>query len=131
MTIFTKQLFQYMSVGFVATVIDLTIFSFLVYVLKWDYIFAILCSFFIATGINFFLCKTFVFKPKDISFWKAGIKHYGASGWNLLLNQVGMLILISGFGFPHLVLGRILIITSTFFLNFMMVRRFVFGVKSE
>lgn len=124
--IFSKHLLKYMIVGGIATIVDITIFKQLVSMLHIDYRVALVGGFTGGVFINFILCNAFIFE-RTSSFWHACFKHYCASFGGLVLNQLGMILLISGLQFPHLVLSRIIVATATFVINFWLIKTFTFN----
>ena len=125
--IFSRQLINYMMVGGFATIIDAAIFVLLVYTFNYDYRLALCGGFVVGVMINFALCNKFIFDRGKISLRRACVKHYVASLTGLALNQVGMIILISGFEFQKLLVARILVAGCTFIINFALIKRFVFN----
>jgi Predicted membrane protein len=122
-----KELIGYMIAGTLATIVDLSIFSFLTYRCFWHCQVALTCSFIISTMCSLWLNSKYVFNMgTNHPWWRVGMRHYFASFGNLLVNQLGMFMLIAWFGFPNLILGRIIIIVSTFLINFIIVKKFVF-----
>lgn len=116
---------RYMVVGASATVIDLAVFSLTIYQLQWDFRIAITGGFIAGVFINFILCDRFIFK-RTTTWWHACSKHYLASLGGLLLNQLGMIALLSIFGHTHLVGKRLAVSAFTFLVNFLLIKTVVF-----
>lgn len=123
--IFNARLFRYMCVGATATLVDAAIFALFVYYYNYTYSVALGGGFVVGVLVNFLLCDKYIF-DRTGSIWQAGAKHYAASFTGFCLNQVGMLILISGFEFKQLLIARIVVAGCTFIINFVLIQRFVF-----
>jgi len=124
--ILNTQLILYMLVGAAATGVDTALFALLIYYYAFDYRLALMIAFSIGVLINFILCDMYIFDRGSRSFFFACMRHYGASLTGLFLNQIGMIILVSGFKMNYLILGRIIVATCTFFVNFLLIKKFVF-----
>ena len=119
-------LLLYMAVGGIATLLDTMILVLLVRLTGCDYRIASLLGCVVGIFINFVLCDYFIF-DRQTSFAKACAKHYIASSFGLVLNQIGMIILISGLACKNLILARLIVATCTFLANYFLIKTFVFG----
>lgn len=122
-----EQLLRYMLVGGAATLVDLSLFSVLIYIYSIHYNLAICAGFFLGVFVNFMLCNAFVFSLGKISFKNALMRHYIASLAGFLINftlfQFWQEAVIS----TRPILGRIVVAALTFVFNFFAFRRFSFA----
>lgn len=127
--IFTKELVRYMIVGGIATLIDALIFLGLTQFLLLPLYPAFFISFSLGVIVNFTLCRSYVFKQKPLSLWRSVLRHYSASLSGFFMQLSLLFCLISIFKFPYPVIARIAVAGCTFILNFLIIKRFVFGHK--
>lgn len=125
-SIFNYQLLQYMLIGGVSTGLDVTIFTCLIYYYLFTYVLALSCAFITGVFVNFILCDIFVFNRTNHSFIASCLRHYGANLTGFVLNQLGMIILISFLNISCVVIARIIVATCTFIINFTLIKYFVF-----
>lgn len=120
---------RYMIAGGFATGVDALIFQHLIEVYCFNYITALTTSFAFGVLINFTLCTLLVFKERHLPLWRLLIRHYLASltGWALNLSL--MTIFATYFFIKPLIVARLLAASCTFFLNFTVIKNFVFYSK--
>lgn len=127
--LFKKELFRYMLVGGTSTLIDATIFFCLTYFLMVSKYPAFLISFATGVLVNFTLCNLYVFTQRTLPLWRAVLRHYSASFGGFLMQFSLFYCLMAFIEFPYPVLARISVAGCTFILNFLIIKRFVFGHK--
>ncbi len=121
-----EQLLRYMLVGGAATLIDLSLFSILIYIYSMHYNIAIVAGFFVGVFVNFMLCNAFVFSRGKISFRNALARHYAASMAGFVINFTLFQFWQEAVVSDRPVLGRIVVAALTFVFNFFAFKRFSF-----
>lgn len=120
------RLIKYFFVGGLAAVIDITLFVLCAGYLGWPWIPVSICTFVLATLINYFLSIKFVFK--------SGIRHqknleivavYIVSIFGLLINQLALYLTITWLNWSFLV-AKIFATAIVFFWNYFSRKYFVF-----
>lgn len=124
-----NELLRYMIVGGCSTAIDATIFLCLTTFLKLSLYRAFLISFSCGVLVNFTLCNWYVFTHRTVPLWRAVLRHYSASLGGFAMQFSLFFCLISFIAFPYPVIARIAVAGCTFILNFLIIKRFVFGHK--
>ena len=125
---FNNLLIKYMCVGAFATLIDMGLFWLLIYYGGFHYSYALCMSFSVGIFVNFICCDLFIFK-REQPFWRACLKHYGASTTGFVINQCGLLIAVFLFKCHRLTTVRLIMAALTFLLNFFLIKKFAFGEK--
>lgn len=123
------QLFQYLLVGGIATVVDIGMFSLFAQALSIDYRIAIVLGFSCGVVVNFSLCNWVVFAGKRKPWWAVFARHYLASLSVLAVNEIMMISLVEMFNFKHLVLAKIVSSGVAFILNFGIKKSYVYNDK--
>jgi putative flippase GtrA len=121
------QLFQYLFVGGIATVVDVGMFSFFAQALNIDYRIAIVLGFSFGVVVNFALCNWVVFVGKRKPWWAVFARHYLASLSVLAINEVMMISLVEIFDFKNLILAKIMSSGVAFILNFGIKKSYVYN----
>lgn len=116
-----------MLVGASSTTIDTSIFVLAAKMI--DYKFALALGCMVGVFFNFWLCDVFIFNRTG-SFWKACARHYIACSFGLILNQLGMILLISILQWHKLIVARLVVATFTFMCNFFLIKSFAFASRS-
>jgi putative flippase GtrA len=121
------QLFQYLFVGGIATVVDIGMFSFFAQALAIDYRIAIVLGFSCGVVVNFTLCNWIVFAGKRKPWWAVFTRHYLASLSVLAINEIMMISLVEMFNFNNLILAKIMSSGVAFILNFAIKKSYVYN----
>jgi|GEM_PF-4339644 len=127
--ILKNELFRYMLVGGCSTLVDAFIFLCLTSFFKISIYTAFFLSFSCGVLVNFTLCNAYVFKQRTLSVWRAVLRHYSASIGGFLMQFSLFYCLMSFAQFTYPVIARIAVAGCTFVLNFLIIKRFVFGNK--
>jgi putative flippase GtrA len=120
------QVFRYFLVGGASAVIDISLFTFLTYALKYHWLQSSVISFICATLINYFLSIRFVFTSgnrhsKNLEL----VSVFVVSLLALCANQIILYICIELLYF-NLIFSKFLSILLVFFLNYFGRKYFVF-----
>jgi putative flippase GtrA len=120
------RIVRYFFVGGTAAVVDIGLFSIFASYLGWPWIPVSICTFIIATSVNYFLSIKFVFE--------SGARHkkhvevigvFLVSGLALLVNQLVLYITIELLGW-HLIVSKIIATGTVFFWNYLGRSKFIF-----
>jgi putative flippase GtrA len=120
------RLLKYSFVGGLAAIVDISLFSLFAGYLAWPWISVSICTFILATLVNYFLSIQFVFK--------SGARHkkhvevigvFLVSGLALLVNQLVLYVAIELLGW-HLVVSKIIATGTVFFWNYFGRSKFIF-----
>lgn len=124
-----NELIRYMLVGAAGVTLDALIFYFLTNVYGFSYYPAFFVAFPCGVLVNFLLCNKYVFSRRALSFWRSVIRHYSASIGGFVMQFSLFFCLMSWIQFPYPLVARLIAATCTFLLNFLIIKRFVFGHK--
>jgi len=120
------RLLRYFIVGGISATVDLSIFIVAVKGFQQNWFFVAICSFFVATTINYMLSVHYIFQS-GIRFSKGGEVSlvFLVSGLGLLINQSVLWLLIESTGIDE-VLSKILATGTIFFWNYAARSSFIF-----
>jgi putative flippase GtrA len=119
-------LVKYFFVGAAAAVVDISLFIFFANYLGWHWIPVSICTFLLATLVNYLLSIRFVFE--------SGARHlkhieiigvFTISTLALLINQIVLFIAIEWFGW-HFIISKIIATSAVFFWNYFGRSRLIF-----
>jgi putative flippase GtrA len=119
-------LVKYFFVGATAAVIDIGLFILFANYLGWPWIPVSICTFLLATLVNYLLSIKFIFE--------SGTRHqmhieiigvFTISTLALLINQIVLFIAIEWFGW-HFIISKIIATGTVFFWNYLGRSRFIF-----
>ncbi len=133
-----SHFFQYMVVGVISAVIDLTVFQVTREFLLFDYMLAKICSFAVGTIVNFFICIGFVFKIRGRSFVTATWRKLVSGAAALAVSLIVLTTLVEGLNFGEIqnlplipfdgvFLANAFAICIGFLLNFVLTKYYAFG----
>lgn len=114
-----RRLFSYVIVGGISAVVDLSVFFSSVYLLSIDFFIAGGMSFILATFVNFYLCRKFLFTDaRHYTQHQQLVGVYLVSGIGLLVHQA---ILYSGVELLgiHLIITKLCASGSVFLWNYL------------
>ncbi|MBU3545491.1 GtrA family protein [Polynucleobacter sp. MWH-Mekk-B1] len=120
------RLLKYFFVGGTAAAVDIGLFSLCAGYLGWPWIPVSICTFILATLVNYFLSIQFVFESG--SRHKKHVEVIGVflvSGLALLVNQLVLFMAIEVLGW-HLIVSKIIATGAVFFWNYFGRAKFVF-----
>ena len=120
------RLLKYFFVGGAAAVVDISLFSLFAGYLAWPWIPVSICTFILATFVNYFLSIQFVFESG--ARHKKNVEVIGVflvSGLALLVNQLVLYVAIELLGW-HLIVSKIIATGTVFFWNYFGRSKFVF-----
>ena len=122
-------LFRYCIAGGIAAIIDIGSFYFFVTYLSIYYPLSIFISFSLGTFVNFLICNFFIFDRGHISFERTFLRHYLSSLGGLATNELVMFSLIDIIHFQGMLVAKIISTVSAFFVNFLLIKFYVFNSK--
>ncbi|MEM6837760.1 MAG: GtrA family protein [Cyanobacteria bacterium P01_C01_bin.120] len=122
-----RQLFQYLFVGGIATVVDVGMFSLFTQAFGIDYRIAVVLGFCFGVLTNFSLCNWIVFAGKRKPLWLVFVRHYIASLSVLVSNEIMMISFVEIFNFKNLVLAKIISSGVAFVFNFALKKAYVYN----
>lgn len=120
------QFVQYVGVGGTAAIVEWISFALFNNLLSLHYSYAVLLSFMVATTVNYFLCKKFVFNKGRYSLQTEALLLYLVSGLGLGLNLLFMWYFVGVKGFPA-VPSKIFSTGIVFFWNFTARKMLIFA----
>jgi len=120
------QFIRYTGVGGTAAIVEWTSFAFLIGVVHFHYLAAVVGSFIVATAANYLLSIRFVFGRGRHSLHKEAFMVYMVSGVGLLLNMLLMWFFVGRLGIPAMT-AKIIATGIVFFWNFGSRKMFVFA----
>ncbi|MBT3348716.1 GtrA family protein [bacterium] len=126
---FLVQLFRYGVAGGSGAAVDIAIFSALVFLAAVDYRIAVVISFSVGTVVNFFLCAFWIFPETNLKLWTRLGRHFFSSFGGLLTNEVGLILILELFAWPHPFWAKIIATAASFFVNFVLFKYFAFNDK--
>lgn len=124
-----RKFWRYIVVGGFATSIDIMIFFLLTTVFAVPRYPAFFISFPCGVLVNFILCNKYVFKERVLSLWRSLIRHYAASITGFFMQLLLFFVIVTIFESLSLVIARLFAATCTFIVNFLVIKKFVFGHK--
>ncbi|MBS0289708.1 MAG: GtrA family protein [Proteobacteria bacterium] len=120
------KLYQYMMVGAVAAIVDISLFFLFAQFLSYHYLILATMSFFIATLVNYLLCHFVVFTFAQARAAKTQILlTYFVSGIGLSIHHASLFVAIEFLGLT-VILGKILAMGIAFGWNFLSRKHLVF-----
>lgn len=119
------KMIRYFFVALLIVAIEIIAFIFFNSVIKLNYVLAVVLSFVIATILNWFLSRKFVFRPQEKQIKKEIILVFVGSSIGCLLQVVITVISVEQLKMAP-VYGKIISMTITFFWNFWFRLKFVF-----
>ena len=125
----SSQLIRFIFVGAFAMLIDAAIFMLILRYSSFNSTMALFFSWTAGFLANFSSCDYFVFQSTLIPLWQAAVRHYVTSLISFALQAGGMLVMINHFEVQNVLSARISIAAIVFFVNFFVIRRFVFLIR--
>ncbi len=124
------KLYQYIVVGGIAAIVDITLFLILRQYISLHYLILATMSFFIATFVNYVLCNYFVFKQKQARSTEARFAlTYLVSGVGLLIHHSCLFFAFEFLALP-IVVSKLFAMGIAFGWNFLSRKHFVFKAAS-
>ncbi|MBN9287330.1 MAG: hypothetical protein BGO43_15675 [Gammaproteobacteria bacterium 39-13] len=124
------KLYQYLVVGGISAIVDITLFLLLRQHLQIHYLMLATMSFVVATFVNYILCNRFVFIHRQKHSSKTRfILTYVVSGVGLFIHHSALFLAFEGLGLP-LAMSKIAAMGTAFGWNFLSRKYFVFKPES-
>ena len=122
------QLWKYFLVGSLGTIVQLALLYVFVDLFKIQYLVSAAIVFLIAVSMTFFLNRSWTFHVHDKHEKMEYFEYVGIHTGVLVLNLVFMYLLVDYFGLWYM-LAQLIAIALLGGLNFLMQRRFTFGIR--
>lgn len=121
-----RNLLRYFLVGGAAAGLNWLVFFVLFYALSLHYLLSATAAFILATALNFFLGKKFIFKDSRHSIFREGVLVYAASLAGLCVDLGVLFLCVEGLFIPAL-LAKIIATGAAFLVNFSLRQWVIYG----
>ena len=123
-----QDLFNYLLVGGIATIVEWTGFGILTNLIHIQYLLSTVLAFVLSTFANWLFGRLLVFKVSNGSLWRELASIYLASAVGLLLNLLIMFVLVQAFNFDKM-LAKIVATVIVFAYNYLVRKLIIYSTS--